>query len=133
MLLPAVVLAAWEEAIDAVTLAHGTPDVGAFDRRMPTSGSMVGSSPISHDELSALVPLDAAARAARWRPTPDDPWGVSARELARTIYALAKEHPRDWVEDPVAMVCAMSDPVYVDHYLRALQGNAAQIVDRASG
>ena len=131
MLLTATVLAGWEEAIDAVTLAHGTPDIGALDRRTPMSGSRVGSSPISQDELAALAPLDAAARAARWRPTADDPWGVSARELARTIEALANEHPRDWVDDPVAMVRAMREPVYVDHYLRALQANAAQIVDRA--
>ncbi|MEM9746391.1 MAG: hypothetical protein AAF945_06830 [Actinomycetota bacterium] len=131
MLLPPSVLAGWEEAIDAVTLVHGPPDVGALDRRMPMSGAMVGSSPISRDELAALAPLDAASRAARWRPTADDPWGVSARELGRTIQVLASERPEDWAEDPVAIVTAMREPVYVDHYLRALQTNAARIVDRA--
>ncbi len=131
MLLPAAVLAGWEDAIDAVTAVHGKPDTGALARRTPMSGSYVGSSPISQDELAALAPLDAATSAAGWRPTPNDPWGVSARELARTIEALATEHPQSWAADPVAIVRALREPVYVDHYLRALKANAAQIVDRA--
>lgn len=131
MLLPAPVLAGWEDAVDAVTVVHGNPDIDALNRRTPMSGSMVGSSPISQDELAALTPLDAAARAARWRPTANDPWGVSAREMARTIEALAKQRPRDWAEDPVAMVRAMREPVYVDHYLRALEASATEIVDLA--
>ncbi len=131
MLLPAAVLAGWEDAIDAVTAMHGTPDIGVLDRRTPTLGGMVGSSPISQDDLEALAPLDAAATAARWRPSPNDRWGVSARELARTIEALAKDHPLDWAEDPVAMVRTLREPVYVDHYLSALKASAAQIVERA--
>lgn len=131
MLLPAPVLAGWEDAIEAVTATHGIPDIGALDRRTPMSGSMVGSSPISRDELAALAPLDAAATATRWRPTPNDRWGVSARELARTIEALAQEHPQAWAEDPVAMVRALREPVYIDHYLSSLKASATQIVDRA--
>lgn len=127
MLLPNAVLDNWRHRIESVTKMHGTPDTAALDRRLPSSGWMVGSSPVDKEQLGHLTPLAAAALASRWRPSPEDSWGVSARELARTIQALAEEHPVAWSADPVAIVTAMREPVYVDHYFRALTATAGEV------
>lgn len=132
MLLPAAVLAGWEGAIESVTATHGTPDEASLDRRTPISGTMIGISPISQHDLTALTPLGAASAAARWRPGPEDEWGVSARELARTIETLVSENPREWSQDPVGIARVLREPVYVDHYFRGLKSCATQVVDRAN-
>lgn len=132
MLLPAAALTGWQSAVNAVTAIHGAPDIDAIDRRSPMSGVLTGSSPISRDDLEPLSPLAAAAAAAKWRPTPSDAWGVSARELARTIETLSKERPNDWFADPVAIVRSLREPVYVDHYFRALTTSVTLVADKTS-
>ncbi|HMS14234.1 MAG TPA: hypothetical protein PKD80_14130 [Microthrixaceae bacterium] len=130
ILLPAGVLVGWEEAIEMVTATYGSPGTGALDRRSPMSASYVGCSPISRDELASLAPLDAATAAGRWRPSPNDPSGAGAIELALAVETVARLRPQDWAEDPVAIVRALREPVYVAHYLRALAANGETIVDR---
>ncbi|WP_020578864.1 hypothetical protein [Actinopolymorpha alba] len=129
--LPDVVLAGWKSAINAVSEVHGAPDPSALTRRTATFGAISGSPPISADDLANLGVLDAAALVAAWRPSPDAPWGVSARELARALESVVKADPEAWTQDPVAVVRTLREPVYVDHYFRAIAASAAQVIAQA--
>lgn len=131
MLLPEGVLAGWQAAIAAVTEVHGAPDLSALNRRSPHSAASWGSSPYSTDDLAGLDVLGAASRIAEWRPRSSDAWGVSAIELARTLEAVVKENPEAWADDPLAIVRALREPVYVDHYFRAIAASAAKVATQA--
>jgi hypothetical protein len=131
MVLPDAVLAGWESAMAAVTEAHGTPDPSVLARRTPSSRGISGSSPISTDDLAALDVLDAASLVAAWRPSANDPWGVSARELARSLEAVVKREPEAWTQGPVAVVRTLREPAYVDHYFRAIAASAAKLTTQA--
>lgn len=131
LVLPDAVLAGWESAISAVTEKHGTPDPSILTGRTPSSGAISGSSPISTDDLAKLDVLDAASLVAAWRPSATDPWGVSARALARSLESVIKNAPEAWTQDPVAVVRTLSEPVYVDHYFRAIAASATKITTQA--
>ena len=131
MLLPPSVLARWDDAIATVTSVHGRPDQSAMARRTPAAGAQFGSSPITADDLAALDPVEAASLIAAWRPSSTDPWGVSARELARTLETLVRDAPEAWTGDPVAVVQTLREPVYIDHYFRAVKASTAKTVKSA--
>jgi hypothetical protein len=131
MLLPAAILDGWDESIAAVSQVHGPPDLTALDRPTPTSIARPGSSPFDTDDLARRDPLDAAGIIAAWRPDPSDIWGTCARELARTLESIVAEAPSAWVTDPVAVVGTLREPVYIDHYFRALKTTATTVADRA--
>ena len=75
-------------------------------------------SPMSHDMLKSLPPLEAARRVANWRPDPSD-WTVSARNLGPTLEGVIKDTPSEWLSDPVSIVSILNHPTYIAHYLRA--------------
>ena len=131
MVLPQPILAGWDDAIAAVAIRHGTPDPSALTRRITRVTSAKGSSPISSETLSAMDVADAATAVAGWRPSPDDPWGMSARELARTLEAVVKSNPEPWTRDPSQIVRTLREPVYVDHYLRGVAATATTVTTRA--
>jgi len=131
MVLPDEVLEGWEEAIAAVTTQHGEPLPTSLDTRIPRHHFGTGRSAYTAEELTALPVLKAAALVSAWRPRTDDAWpGVIARELARTLEAVVKQHPREWTEDPSAVVTTLREPVYVDHYFQAIADTAADLADR---
>lgn len=124
------VLENWEEAIAAVTAQHGEPTPASLDSSTPTFRSVTGRSPHMGNELVNLSVLDAAALISGWRPSEDDDWGVSARELGRELETLVKENPREWTEEPCAVVSTLREPVYVDHYFRAITLKASDLAER---
>lgn len=131
MVLPTDVLEGWHEAIAAVTAQHGEPSASSFDTRVGRIGSFSGRSPYSGEELAALPVLSVAALVSGWRPSEDDEWGVSARELARALETAVKDNPMEWTDDPTAVVTLLREPVYVDHYFRAVADQAVEVGDRA--
>jgi len=131
LILPKEILEAWERPIAIVTEARGTPSRRSLDTRVSPVTSW-GSSPYNEEELLALDVQEAADLVSRWRPSTADPWGVSARELARTLEAVVKNHPREWTVDPSAVVRALREPVYVNHYFRAVGAAAGEVPERAN-
>jgi len=92
-----------------------------------------GQSAYREDELAALPVIAAAELVAGWRPdAASDTRMLGARELARALEAVVKANPDAWSKDPVAVVTALREPVYVLHYLRALTERAGEITRRAS-
>lgn len=133
VVLPDVVLAKWQEPIAQVTARYGPPDQQALDRRSELPQMLTGQSAYSEEELASLPVQEAAELVAVWRPDEtSDRRLVGARELARSLEAVAKADPDAWSSDPVAVVKALREPVYVLHYLRALTDNAADTAPRAS-
>lgn len=132
LVLPLEVLENWTEAIAAVTAQHGAPTPSSLDTRVPRFTFGEGRSPHRADELSALPVLDAAALVASWRPSKDDDWGVGPLDLARELEAVVRENPRGWTEDPATVVATLREPVYVDHYFRAITQRASDVPDRAN-
>jgi hypothetical protein len=129
--LPEGVLDGWQDAIAAVTSVHGDIGTDVFDTR--TSAAMAwGASPYSKDELLAMSALEAAALISHWRPDATHSWGIGARELARTLEAVVKEQPREWTDAISEVVKALREPVYVDHYFRALKDEADKTLNRAT-
>lgn len=128
-LLPASVLEGWEPAIEACNEAHGTISLTLFETRVDRFAFASGSSPYDENELLGLGPEEAAIKVANWRPGPEDAWGVSARELARSLERAVKAAPREWAERAPEVVTWLREPVYVDHFLRALAAEAIQIRD----
>lgn len=127
MLLPAGVLVGWDDAIAAVADIHGQPDPTALDRPMRNAVVSHGSSPYPPEDLAAMEPLAAAELAAEWRPSADDAWGVSARELARSIESVVNDDPAAWIVSPAEIVRVLREPVYIDHYLRGLKASVAKL------
>jgi hypothetical protein len=131
MVLPPPVLTGWTDAIAAVSADHGSPDPSALTRRINQVTSVTGSSPISSEALASMSVTEAATAIATWRPRPDDPWGLSARELARTLETVVKANPEAWTRDPSHIVRTLREPVYVDHYLRGVTASATAVRSRA--
>jgi hypothetical protein len=129
--LPPPILAGWTDAIAAVSADHGSPDPSALTRRMAQVTSVIGSSPISSEALASMAISEAAMAVATWRPRSDDPWGLSARDLARTLETVVKSNPEAWTRDPSQIVRKLREPVYVDHYLRGVAASAATVRSRA--
>lgn len=130
--LPDEVLIGWEDAIAAVSEMSGTPDSAILEKRTPHTEANFGSSPHSTADIARLDALEAAAMIAAWRPKEDDPWGVSARGLARSLENAVTADTEPWVSDPVAIVRTLREPVYVDHYFRAVIACVPNLIDRAS-
>ena len=127
MILPAGALVGWEDAIAAVAELRGQPDPTAMDRPLRNPIVSHGSSPYPYEQLVAMEPLAAAELAAVWRPSADDAWGVSARELARSIESVVKDDPVAWTVSAAEIVRVLREPVYIDHYLRGLKASVAKL------
>ena len=127
MILPSGVLVGWDEAIAAVAAIHGQPDPTALDRPMRNAVFSHGFSPYPPEDLAAIEPLAAAELAAAWRPSAGDAWGVSARELARSIESVVKDDPVAWIDSPAEIVRVLREPVYINHYLRGLKASVAKL------
>jgi hypothetical protein len=131
MVLPAGVLAGWDDAIASVSKDHGRPDPAALSQRTSRVTGGWSRSPISTEDLELRDVIDAARTIASWRPDPSDAWGLSARELARALEATVTANPAAWTEDPPTIVRTLREPVYVDHYLRGVAGAAKIVAERA--
>ncbi|MFI0771912.1 hypothetical protein ACH4TQ_44605 [Streptomyces sp. NPDC021218] len=131
--LPEPVLTQWQHAIAQVAARYGAPDPRTLDHRSELPQSLTGQSAHTEDELAALSVLEAAELVARWRPDAASDWKLmGARELARALEAVAKQDPGRWSTDPIAVVTALREPVYVLHYFRALTDKATEAVPHAS-
>lgn len=131
VVLPPHVLAGWDEAIAAVSEGHGPPDPSTLTRRTRRVAARWSHSPISAEALETMEVTDAARTVASWRPSPNDPWGLSARELARSLETVVKANPEAWTRDPSAIVRTLREPVYVDHYLHGVAAAAKAVAARA--
>lgn len=131
ILLPAPVLDRWEPAINACNAVHGALSKAVFDTRVDRFAFASGSSPYGEHDLAELAPLEAAEKIGAWRPQPDDRWGVSARELARTLENIVRAAPREWAAAAREITTALREPVYIDHYMRALASEAKEVRDLA--
>jgi len=131
--LPADVLTAWRDAIDYVSGFHGTPDPQALaGDRPPRWVFGYGRSPYTAEELSARPPLEAAALVAAWEPDAEsDRQMFGHLELARTLEEAVKTNPVEWSAAPQDVVTALSKPLYIEHYFRALTEQAVDIVPQA--
>lgn len=131
--LPAGVLTAWQDAIDYVSGIHGTPDPQALagDRTLQwVSG--YGRSAYSAEELSARPALEAAALVAAWEPDAESERQMFGHlELARALEEAVKANPAEWSAAPQDVVTALGQPLYIEHYFRALAEQAASIVLQA--
>lgn len=132
IILSASVMTDWQEAIAATTAIRGAPTANALGVRAPSSWLISGTSPHSAEELSALPALQAAAHIASWRPGLQSRQDlVSARLLARELESVVMINLDAWTSDPIAIVTALREPVYVLHYFRALAESAGALVERA--
>jgi hypothetical protein len=130
--LPADLLAPWQEAIRQVSARHGELQSQALDTRLDSFWVRSGRSPLSAEDLSALPVLEAAKLISEWRPDADSRWDlVSARALARALEVVVKQDLPGWTTDPTAIVTLLREPVYVLHYLHALTENAGELTERA--
>jgi hypothetical protein len=131
--LPTGVLTAWQEAIDYVSARHGAPDPQTLiGDRPPRWGFQRGCSPYSAEELSARAPMEAAALVAAWEPDAESNRKMSGQlELARALEEAVRADPVKWSADPHNVVTALSKPLYIEHYFRALTEQAADIVSQA--
>jgi hypothetical protein len=128
--LPEPVVGGWREAIDQVTESYGEPDPGELTRDpSPQWKDGYASSPYSVEHLSELPLLEAAALIAAWTPRPEGGCQAGGRlELARALAETVKADPAAWSADPGAVVAALSEPLYIEHYLRALTEHATDVV-----
>jgi len=131
--LPADVLTAWRAAIDYVSGFHGAPDPqGLTGDRPPRWVSRYGRSPYSAEELSARPPLETAALVAAWEPDAEsERHMVGHLELARALEEAVKANPVEWSAAPQDVVTALGQPLYIEHYFRALTEKAADVVPQA--
>ena len=131
--LPASVLTAWRDAIDYVSGFHGAPDPQALTGdRPPRWVFRYGRSPYNAEELSARPPLETAALVAAWEPDAESERQMFGHlELARTLEEVVKANPAEWSAAPQDVVTALGQPLYIEHYFRALTEQAADIVPQA--
>jgi hypothetical protein len=131
--LPASVLTSWRDAIDYVSGFYGAPDPQSLTGdRPPPWVSRFGRSPYNAEELSARPPLETAALVAAWEPDAESERQMSGHlELARTLEEAVKANPAQWSTAPQDVVTALGQPLYVEHYFRALTERAADIVSQA--
>ncbi|MGY1969016.1 hypothetical protein ACW9HH_32680 [Nocardia gipuzkoensis] len=131
-IIPEDLLGSWQAPITAVAEHYGQFDQTAFSQRIPRFIRASEQSPYSVEELTSAPVLDAARVVAGWRP--DNAAGrqmLSTYALARTLQSAVNEAPLSWVADPVAVVEALHEPVYVRHYFQALADQAAVVGHRA--
>lgn len=131
--LPDHVLTDWREAIDYVSERYGDPDPHLLTGGRPPRWEVSwGKSPYGTEHLSALPPLEAAALVAAWELDPESERQMFGRlELARALQEVVKADPVGWSADPVAVVTALREPLYIEYYFRALTERAADIVHHA--
>ena len=132
--LPADVLTAWRDAIDYVSGFYGTPDPRALTGdRPPRWVFRYGRSPYSAEDLSARPPLETAALVAAWEPgTESERQMFGHLELAGALEEAVRSNPAEWSAAPQDVVTALGQPLYIEHYFRALTEQAADIVPQAS-
>lgn len=132
VLLPEDLLVRWREPIALVTATAGNePSVDDLMTRSARVWTRYGESPYSVDELASLDVPQAAAAISAWRPDTRQRWETGgAIELARTLQLVVANDLDAWTRDPSAVVTALREPAYVQHYLRALTNEAGSVADR---
>ena len=119
-LLPGVSFGDWSDVITVLAAKYGPLSAEYLSAERPEiTGGWVGS-PLSHEELGTLQPLEAASKIAQWRPGGD--LLVSASELARTLEKVVSDNSGEWTREPVAVAMRLRHPTYIQHYLRAVAG-----------
>lgn len=117
-LLPEEAVGAWAGPASVVAGAYGRP--GRETLRTRRHGEVLhGRSPITAEELESLSVTEASSRISGWRPDPTE-WGVSARQLARTLEVVVKANTEAWLTAPLRVVTDLRHPTYVHHYLQAI-------------
>ncbi|WP_410583817.1 hypothetical protein [Amycolatopsis sp. lyj-108] len=130
--LPGSALESWQDRIAELEERHGSLPQELFEHRTDHVTMMSGQSAYSAKELSSLSVADAIDTMARWRPDSDSRGRmVLARELARTLEGVVEAEPQAWTADPVSVVTALREPVYVLHYFDAVAKKAADVVESA--
>ncbi len=127
--LPAEAWTSWTTLLSLVAGSYGPVTRERFEHR-PRVEVGTGRSPMTVDEILALDPADAAVAISAWRPDPAE-WLVGARELARATEGAVKMDPGRWVRDPMALVIALHEPVYISHYLRGVSDLEVDLSDIA--
>ena len=123
-LLPAEAVGVWVTACDVLAARYGRTSREALAQRLPEI-AQIAESPINAEELRSMDPLDAAARVAQWRPSPED-WLGGAYEIARALESVVKDNIENWVSVPIRTVVALRHPTYISHYLSALSSAASE-------
>lgn len=133
-ILPDHVLAGWREPISYVTRRHGKLNTADFSRARTTGAAWTfGRSPYTPDQLAALPTLEVAELVAAWQPDANDRFfSPGPLELARALQVAIEGDPVKWCVDPVAVVTRLREPIYIEHYFRALVDTAADIIPQAS-
>lgn len=117
-ILPDECCKSWKTATTLLASAYGRRGREALEYRShPQVGT--GRSPITHDELAKLAPLEAAQAVSQWRRDPSD-WLVGGMELARTLEAIVQADSSPWLEAPTEVVATLREPIHINHYFCAL-------------
>ncbi|MFF0533592.1 hypothetical protein ACFYT3_35155 [Nocardia amikacinitolerans] len=129
--LPGYMLTDWQPVISTLSRKHGRFDETCFSCRLPTFIRSSESSPYSVDQLAAYTPLEAARLVSQWRPDTTADYNMTTpRGLARALETVVAANLPDWIQDPVAMVTMLREPVYVLHYLRSIAENVEGISEQ---
>ena len=76
--------------------------------------------------------LETAALVTAWEPDAESERQMSGPlELARTLEEAVKANPAEWSAAPQDVVTTLGQPLYIEHYFRALTEQAADIVPQA--
>jgi hypothetical protein len=133
-LLPASTVSEWASASAVLATRYGRPGRSTLTTRSEVMTGW-GHSPIDLEDLRAASPIDAARLIAQWRPDGSD-WLASPRELGRALQTLVTENPSSWASEPIAIVTALRQPIYISHYLDGLasagwpeDGDLQQLLD----
>jgi hypothetical protein len=124
-LLPSPVVAPWRNAAEAVA-GRPVPDRGSLGRTGIVESGW-GRTPIPVEELAAVAPLEAAARVAAWRPTPED-FLTSPLELGRALEEVVSAAPGDWAAALPDVMPVLRHATYVAHMLSGLRKQAAAAI-----
>jgi hypothetical protein len=112
----------WHEVDAAITERVGAASQDGVMMRIGPARFGGAPSPIPLDELTAVSPLDAAARVAAWRPPAErsflDP---GAEGLAGTLRDAIAADPDSWLAaDLVELARTLQHPTYITVLLQAL-------------
>jgi hypothetical protein len=123
----------WHRADAAITEQIGVASQDGVMMRVSAARFAGASSPIALDDLTAMPPLEAAARVAAWRRQAGSSFlDPSAEGLAGTLRQAIDAGPARWIAvDPVELAHALRHPVYVTVLLQALGERAGDLVAHA--
>jgi hypothetical protein len=116
----------WDLVLDMIGTRYGAATAPVGEAMV--TAEFIGRSPMSEEDLEKEAPLAAAKRIASWRPEAAH-FGESARYLGRTLEAVVASEPSLWAANPIAVVVALREPTYVQHYFAGLAAGAEALAD----